>query len=100
MRLSSSRPAELRNPQVGQDDVDGILFENFQGLFGGGRQARAQARLGHYLMAQVARGIFVVHDQHGDRRRPIHRQSRTRSACRHCPPFFPKCPQLPLPPTR
>ena len=48
--------AQFGDAQVGEDDVDRILIENFERFLGGGGGSSAQSRFGDYIAAQIARG--------------------------------------------
>jgi hypothetical protein len=67
--LEQFNAAHLGHTQIGEDDIDGKLFDNFQGLFSGGSCAGAQSGIDHHVTAEAPGGVFVVNDEDGNRDR-------------------------------
>lgn len=80
--------AQLRDAQIGDDDVHGILLKDFDGLFGGGRRSRLQSGIGNHVTAQISRGVLIIHNQGSNGHGPFHRCSCSHSTGHDsCPPL-------------
>src|ERR1700728_40587 len=55
--------AQLGNLQIGDDDINEGLIEDFEGLLRGGRGAGSPAAIGDYITAQPADLLLIVYDQ-------------------------------------
>ncbi len=61
--LDEFKSPDLRNLQIGDHDVDGMLLEDFERLLGGRRHMNLQPRFGGHIPAKIPSGYFVVDNQ-------------------------------------
>jgi hypothetical protein len=69
--LDQIQTADLRNLQVRNHDVDRLLVQDIERLFGGRRHMDVKTCLRCHVLAEIPRRDFIVHDQ----------QVQNRTAC-------------------